>query len=77
MMTQQVFAILRDDEFQGASAPIDVRVTVKSVALDEGFARAEVERLNGVNRVKGVRYWFQVTRLVSDREDVPSSGAGA
>jgi hypothetical protein len=60
---KQVYAILRYDEFQDPSAPIENRVTVTRVVHDEATARAEVQRLNDLNAGKGCRYYWQVTRL--------------
>ena len=60
----QVFAIVRDDDFQDIEVPIENRVTVTQVVADLDVARDEVERLNKLNGVKGCRYFWQTTRLV-------------
>jgi len=61
---KQVFAILRYDGFQNESTPIENRVTVTAVVNDQSTAHAEVERLNRLNGAKGVRYFWQTTRMV-------------
>jgi len=60
---RQVYAILRYDAFQGPSTPIENLISVKRILLDEEKARAEVERLNGLNEEKGCRYFMQATRM--------------
>ena len=60
---KQVYAIVRYDDFQDPSVPIENRVTVTQVVQDEVTARQEVDRLNGINAEKGCRYYCQTTRL--------------
>ena len=60
---KQVFAILRYDEFQDPSVPIENRVTVTAIVSDQATAQAEVDRLNKLNGVKGCRYFWQNTRM--------------
>ncbi|HEX6987335.1 MAG TPA: hypothetical protein VF170_18300 [Planctomycetaceae bacterium] len=58
-----VYAILRFDGFHGPETPPEVAVTVKQVVRTQDIAEAEVTRLNALNGGKGVRYWWQFTRL--------------
>jgi hypothetical protein len=60
---QKVYAVLRHDRFQDASAPIDVRVKVVRVLVSEAEAEAEVARLNQLNGDKDVEYFMQATQL--------------
>ena len=41
----------------------DLLVTVKEVVRSQEVAEAEVARLNALNEGKGVRYFWQTTRL--------------
>ena len=63
---QQVWAVIRVDT--SSVVPIDAeeladQFVVKEVLLDEHIAKAEVTRLNELNRDKGARYFCQSTRL--------------
>jgi hypothetical protein len=60
---EEVFAVLRWDGFHGSETSPDVLVTVKEVVRSQELAEAEVSRLNSLNEEKGVRYWWQMTRL--------------
>ena len=70
MTTQrrQAFAILRDDEFQGSTVPIENRVTVKCVVWTLADAQQQVERLNHLNSSKGCRYFWQATRVLDGEQ---------
>jgi len=68
----QVFAVLRVDEFQGADAPIETKVTVKQVVSSQEIAEREVERLTRLNGEKGCRYFWQATRFVELPEESDS-----
>jgi hypothetical protein len=65
---EHVYAIVRYDAFQADSVAIENRVTVTRVVRDEATARAEVARLNHLNRDKGCKYFWQVTRLRAGSE---------
>jgi hypothetical protein len=55
----QVFAVLRlDSDLTGEHA-----ITLKEVVWELATAEAEVARLNTLNGDKGVRYFWQATRL--------------
>jgi hypothetical protein len=60
---EEAYSVLRYDAFHGAGRPPEVVVTVKQVVRSRELAEAEVARLNGLDGDKGVRYWWQVTRL--------------
>jgi len=59
-----VFAIVRFDDFQPESIPIDQRIRIVRVVRDQGTAESEVQRLTMVNGDKGCRYRWYATRLV-------------
>jgi len=61
---EQAYAVLRYDEFQDSSIPIENRMTVTRVLFDEANARAEVQRLNALNGEKGCRYFMQATKVI-------------
>ena len=61
---KQVYAILRYDEFQNSTVPIENRISVTRVVHDEATANAEVRRLNDLNSEKGCRYFWQTTSLI-------------
>jgi hypothetical protein len=62
---QQVYAIVRIDEFQGPNVPIERKMTVKEIVWTETAARTEVDRLNRLQSQRDVdcRYYYQATRL--------------
>ena len=60
----QVYAVVRIDRFQPEEVALENRVSVKEVVWSEEEARAEVDRLNGLNSDKDVHYFWQATRLV-------------
>lgn len=66
IIKKQVYAVVRHDEFQPPSTPIENMVTVTRVFSVESRAHAEVERLSKLNQDKGCRYFVQVTRLAED-----------
>ena len=59
---QQVFAVLRYDP-EDCAPDIERHVTVKEIVWSLDLAQAEVTRLNQLNAAKGVRYFWQATRL--------------
>ncbi len=74
---ERVYAVIRIDGFQMAAGDYDkvsvevfVKeiiehiVTVKEIVTSVEQAEAEVERLNNLNADKGVRYFWQPTRLI-------------
>jgi hypothetical protein len=61
---QQVFAIVRLDDFQDPAIPVTNRITVKEIVYDQRTAEDEVRRLNEINGSKGCTYFWQATRLV-------------
>ena len=66
---QQVFAILRVDEFLGdMDIPIENKVTVKQIVSSRAVAEREVERLSRVNADKQCRYLWKPTRFVEVAE---------
>ena len=62
----EVYAIVRWDGFQGAAARPEALVTVKEVVHSRERAETEVARLNALAEGKGVRYWWQATRLLEE-----------
>ena len=69
---QQVFAVLRVDEFHDDDTPIENKVTVKQVVSSQEIAEREVERLTRVNADKRCRYFWQATRFVELPEESSS-----
>jgi hypothetical protein len=69
-----LFAIIRYDD-GNPTWPIEDRVVVKKVVATADIAEAEVLRLNALNKEKGARYFYQVTRF--DDSDVTDSAAVA
>jgi hypothetical protein len=68
LVCEHVYAIVRVDRvsFLGDSLDRDSlsnAITVKKLVWTEEDAKAEVERLNTINRDKGCFYFFQITRL--------------
>jgi hypothetical protein len=61
--SDQVYAIVRIDDFLGNDTPIEHRITVKKVMPDAENAEREAERLNRLQKDKGVRYFSQITRM--------------
>jgi len=61
--SEHVYAIVRIDEFLGNDTPIEHRITVKKVMRDADKAAREVERLNRLQKDKGVQYFSQTTRI--------------
>lgn len=59
---QQVFAILRNDQYLGLD-PIDEQIAVVKIVLDLETARAEVDRLNALKTPDRIRYFWRTTRL--------------
>jgi hypothetical protein len=51
-----------------AATHLERAVTVKEILLDRERAEVEVDRLNKVNANKRCRYFWQYTRLVTERE---------
>ena len=51
LLKEQVFAIVRFDNFYDSSVALEDRVTVTKVLFDREGAEAEVRRLNKVNPV--------------------------
>jgi hypothetical protein len=63
----QVYAIVRyDPELDD----LDAAFTVKEIVLTLKEAEFEVERLNSLNKSKGVRYAFQATRMLARMQDL-------
>lgn len=60
---EQVYAVVRIDEFLGDETPMERNVTVKEIVRDLAIAEAEVARLNQLNADKNCRYFWQTTRL--------------
>ena len=60
---KHAYAIIRIDEFLDADTPIEHRISVKKVVREADEAEREVERLNDLQRDRGVRYFSQITRL--------------
>lgn len=73
---EYVYAIIRLDEFLGVDAPIERRVTVNKVMRDADEAEREAERLNGLQKDAGVRYFVQVTRLEPSDQTSPIQSSG-
>ena len=64
VLKEQVFAIVRFDNFHDSSVAIENRVTVTKILFDREAAEAEVLRLNKVNGDKSCVYTWQATRLI-------------
>ena len=64
LLKEQVFAIVRFDNFYDSSVALEDRVTVTKVLFDREGAEAEVRRLNKVNGDKSCVYVWQATRLI-------------
>jgi hypothetical protein len=47
----------------GSEGPPEHRISVKEIVRTLELATTEVARLNALNDDKGVRYWWQTTRL--------------
>jgi hypothetical protein len=62
-MPGHVYAILRIDDFHDASVPIENRITVTGVVVDQAMAESEVHRLNHLKAGKQSRYFWQATRM--------------
>jgi hypothetical protein len=58
-----VYAVLRYDGFLGSEVLPEHAITVKEVVWSLELAESEVARLNALQEDKGVRYWWQCTRL--------------
>lgn len=63
---EAAYAIVRIED-RSDERPIEDCVTVRSVVWTLERAKAEVNRLNGLNAEKGCRYFWQYTRV--DRRD--------
>jgi hypothetical protein len=61
------------DNFHDATVPARNRIAVKRVVWDQATAESEVERLNRLNADKGCEYFWQVTRVATENEDVTPS----
>jgi hypothetical protein len=61
------FAIVRVDAAAGAEAPGEDSITVQKVVWDQGFAEAEVARLNSLNAEEWPKYFWQLTRVERGR----------
>ena len=61
-----VYAIVRVDEFDDQSTPIESKITVKEVVRSLEEAKAEVARLTMLNESRGAKYFWQTTRLIED-----------
>ena len=78
---EHVFAIVRVDSFHHHDATAEDTITVKKIVLSRQLAEEEVARLNALNRDKGCRYFWQITRLERTGEladvsaSAPSKGA--
>jgi hypothetical protein len=62
-----------------STAPMPSRrwlVTVKEVVRSQDLAEVEVTRLNALNEGKGVRYWWQTTRLFPEGESAGAKMSG-
>jgi hypothetical protein len=57
-----VYAVIRVDDYPSA-APEDC-ITIKEIVWSLEEAEAEVKRLNELNRSKGCKYFWQLTRLM-------------
>lgn len=66
---EQVFAIIRIDEFHGPETTIKNKVTVKQVVNTLEIAEREVERIMRLNVDKGCSYFWQATRFVELPEE--------
>lgn len=62
---KHVFAVIRWD---GQDGDPEERITITKILHSEDEARSEMERLNALNRSKGCRYFYQVTRLVGSKD---------
>ena len=64
---EQAFAIIRYDVAECAEPNTDVPLAIAIIKVlhEEAAAIAECKRLNSENDAKGVRYFWQATRLVS------------
>ena len=65
---QQVFAVLRIDEFSDFGTPMENKVTVQQIVSDRKVAELEVERLSRLNGDAGCRYCWQATRYIEAGE---------
>jgi hypothetical protein len=69
------YAILRFDGFQHLNTRPELATTVKETVRSQDLAEAEVARLNTLNAEKGVRYWWQYTRLFPEGRSAGSKMA--
>ena len=61
---EEVYAIIRFDDFLGPDAKPESKSTVKEIVRSRSLADAEVTRLNNLRKNStSVRYWHQMTRL--------------
>ena len=80
---EQVWAVIRVDEFLDESTPWCNRITVKEVVRTKELADAEVIRLTKLNEGKQCVYFVSMTRLFPDgaaaglgEESVGDGGVG-
>jgi hypothetical protein len=64
----QVFAIIRFDEFLDANGAIEDKITVKEIVDTIEIAKDEVVRLNKLNSDKKCKYFWQTTRYLDLNE---------
>jgi len=60
----EAYAVVRMDDFLGPDTPLERKFSVKEILPTLESAKAEVERLNGLQQGDGQRYFWQTTRLV-------------
>jgi len=65
-----VFAVVRVDDFQGATVPVIDRIAVVKVLRDEKAAAMERERLEMLQRSRGIdaSYYVMQTRMEEGAE---------
>ncbi len=62
-MNETVFAVLWFDSVHAIDAMPEISISVMRVVHSREEAEAEVKRLEALSGAKGVRYWYQRTRL--------------
>jgi hypothetical protein len=55
-----VYAVIRVDDYSS----LENSITIKEIVWSLEEAKAEVKRLNELNRFKGCKYFWQSTRLI-------------
>ncbi len=63
LKARHVFAVIRVDTFHRPTVEAEMAITVKEVVWTQEEAEHEVRRLNELNREKGCRYFWQLSRL--------------